>query len=245
MAIDTVVDEVADNLEEIAEATRRINTNSLGFFLGGTAFGLTLGFFLGRRYNREKIKAEVFMESEEEVARIREHYQQKTVAATPKPSVEEVIEDKGYNRPLRAPVPGLVDPRPVTAPPVVTYDGHKDKNINWNYTEELERRTPTEPYIIHQDEFQNQENEYNQVVYTYYAADDVLVDEENGHPLPHADIVVGLDNLKFGHGTDDIDVVYVRNDRLELEMEICRSPESYEEKFLGIENSGESNDNEN
>lgn len=234
MAIDTVVEEVADNLEEMAQATRRINTNSVGFFVGGMAVGFAIGFYWGYKFNREKIRAEAFKQSEAEVEMIREIYQQKTVAATPKPSVDEVIEEKGYARPLPAPVPGLVEPKPAYEPPRVT-DLGKDRNVGWDYKTELEGRLAGQPYVIHQDEFNNHETGYSQTTYTYYDVDDVLVDEGNGHPLPHADIIVGVDNLKFGHGTDDVDVVFVRNDRLELEMEICRVHDSYEEKVLGID----------
>lgn len=244
-AIDTVVEEVADNLEEMAQATRRINTRSAGVFLGGAAVGLVVGFYFGYRWNKEKIKAEAFKQSEEEVALIREEYQKKVVALTPKPSVEEVIEERGYERPLKAPVPVLVDPTPVAAPPVVTYEGGKDKAEGWNYEEELDKRLNSQtPYIIHQDEFMGKETGYSQVTYTYYAADDVLVDEENNHPLPHADLVVGVENLRFGHGTDDIDVVFVRNNDLKIEMEICRHPGSYEEEVLGIENTAEDDDDD-
>jgi hypothetical protein len=234
MAIDTVVEEVADNLEELSEATRRINTNSVGFFVGGMAVGFALGFYWGYKFNREKIRAEAFKQSEAEVEMIREIYQQKTVAAAPKPSVDEVIEEKGYGRPLPAPVPGLVEPKIVYEPPKV-HDLEKDKSTGWDYKEELAGRLEGQPYVIHQDEFSHNETGYSQTTYTYYARDDVLVDEGNGHPLPHADIIVGVDNLKFGHGTDDVDVVFVRNDRLELEMEICRVHDSYEEKVLGID----------
>jgi hypothetical protein len=236
MAIDTVVEEVADNLEEMAEATRRINTNSVAFFVGGAVVGAAIGFYFGYRFNKEKIKAEAFKQSEEEVAKIREEYQRKVVAAQPKPSLEEKMKEAGYTseeikdnvveRPLPAPVPVYEPPR------VTVLD--KDKSQGWDYAEELKSRFANKPYVIHQDEYSQNENGYNQVTYTYYAADDVLVDEENGHPLPHGDIVVGVENLKFGHGTDDDDVVFVRNDRLELEMEICRSPLSYEQEVLGI-----------
>src|SRR5580765_7234775 len=235
MAIDTVVEEVAENLEEMAEATRRINTNSLGFFFIGVGVGFGLGFYWGYKFNKEKIKAEAFKQSEEEVEKIRKLYAQKTVAAEPKPSVEELIEEKGYDRPLPPPVPGIVEP-------VVVIE--KDKNSDWDYAVEIQGRVEGEPYVIHQDEFMQNETDYKRVEYTYYAADDVLVDDENAHPLPHADLIVGVNNLKFGHGTDDDDVVFVRNDKYELIMEICRSPESYEEKFLGIENSDEPDDNE-
>jgi hypothetical protein len=231
MAIDTVVEEVAENLEEMAEATRRINTNSVSFFIGGAVFGFAVGFYFGYKWNKEKIKAEAFQQSEEEISKIREDYQKKVIAATPKPSVEEVIEEKGYTRPLRPPVPGLVDPTPVSAPPVVTYDGGKDKNRDWDFAAELASRVPGEPYVIHQDEFNNDENGYEKVVYTYYAEDDVMTDETE-RPLPHGDLIVGQNNLRWGHGSDDIDVVFVRNDEYKRDMEICRVSESYEQKYL-------------
>lgn len=239
MAIDVVIDEVADNLEEIAEATRRINTGSVGFFLGGAVVGAGIGFYFGYKYNKEKIKAEAFQQSAEEVASIREHYHQKIVAAEPKPPVEEIIQERGYDRPLKPPVPGLVEPRPIRPDPVT-----KDKNVGWSYAEERETRSASEPYVIHQDEFNENENGYSKVTYTYYTEDDVLVDEENGHPLPHPDLVVGVANLKFGHGTDDPDVVFVRNDRLTIDMEICRAADSYEEKVLGLDNDVDDDDSE-
>lgn len=221
MAIDTVVEEVASNLEEAAEATRRLNPKSISFVLGGFVVGLGVGFFIGYRFNKEKIKAEAFKKSEAEVEMIREVYQQKMMAAEPKPSVEEVIEEKGYDRPLPAPVPGIVEPESTDA--------------GWDYRKELANRVDGEPYVIHQNEFMSRDSNYTHVAYTYYEGDDVLVDENN-RPLPHADIIVGVNNLRFGVGTDDDDVVFVRNDRLERDMEICRTHDSYEEEVLGLEN---------
>jgi hypothetical protein len=242
MAIDVVVEEVADNLEEMAQATRRINTTTVGYVLGGVAVGLVVGFAVGYRFNKEKIKAEAFKQSEAEVEKIRELYQQKTVAAAPKPPVEEIIEERGYekpevgyDRPLKPPVPGVVEPIVVVPPRVV--EEVLPSEGSWDYELEIARRVFNQPYVIHQDELHEKQDEYSRVIYTYYAGDDVLVDEENGHPLPHADIIVGLNNLKFGHGSDDENVVFVRNDKLEQDMEICRTPDSYEETVLGLENS--------
>ena len=238
MAIEGVVEEVATNLEEVAEVTRRIDTRAVGFLFGGLVVGASVGFYFGRRWNREKLRLEAFKDSQAEVEKIREVYAAKTVAAKPKPSVEEVIEERGYStqeRPLKAPVPVATV---VAAPPVVIYEGGKDKNDNWNYPHELSQRSPDAPYVIHQDEFSNNESGYEHTTYTYYAGDDVLVDTD-GTPVPHGDLVVGQDNLKWGHGADDIDVVFVRNDRLNLEIEICRSPKSYEEEILGLERDDE------
>ena len=241
MAIESVVEEVAEevatNLEEVAHATRSINATAVGYFIGGVALGAVVGFYFGYRFNREKIKAEVFAESEKEVEKIREVYMQKSVVAEPKPSIEKVIEERGYSvvepaRPLRAPVP--LNPNPVTAPPPPEPPVIVNKHDDWHYPYEIANRNPDEPYVIHQDE-RRESPGYAEVAYTYYAGDDVLVDENN-IPLPHGDLIVGQENLKFGHGADDENVVFVRNEKLELIMEICRTPKSYEEEVLGLDN---------
>jgi hypothetical protein len=245
MAIEGVAEEVATNLEEIAEVTRRIDARGVGFVLGGFTIGLGVGFYLGRRLMREKLRVEAFTESQKEVEAIRETYQakQKAMAAQDKPTTEEIIQERGYStaatrehheRPLRAPVP-VLDRDPLTRRLVeerIKEAQAEDARTMWNYPEELANRSPDAPYVIHQDEFKQGETGYVQTVYTYYAIDDVLADTDET-PVPHADIVVGQDNLKWGHGTDDPDVVFVRNDKLELEMEICRIAKSYEEEVLG------------
>jgi hypothetical protein len=234
MAASALTEEIATNLEEVAEATRKINTRGVGVFLGGLGVGLVLGFYAGYRFNREKIKAEMFIESQEEIKKIREMYAMRPTF-TEKPDLEEVIEERGYTTPPVPPAP----PKPKKTSKRPTKPSVPVKDIpvlipEWDYAKEIEGRTSAEPYVIHQDEFKNSETGYNQVTYTYYAGDDVLVGEDE-RPLPHADQIVGQTNLKFGYGTDHVDVVFVRNDHLELEMEICRTPKSYEEEVLGLD----------
>lgn len=240
MATGALTEEIAQNLEEAAEATRKINSAGVGYFVGGVCFGAAIGFFFGYRFNREKIRAEIFKESEEELDKIREVYRQKAVAAQEKRSVEEIIEERGYSkneitsedqvRPLPPPVP--IFSKPESA---VSHEG-------WNYPEEMQNRSPEHPYVVHQDEFFDPETGYSQVTYTYYALDDVLVGEDE-RPIPHADLIVGQDNLKFGHGSDDENVVFIRNDKLELEMQVCRLPNgSYEQDVMGLEHSNDEPD---
>ena len=125
MAVDVVVEEVADNLEELAEATRRINRTSVGFFVGGFAVGAVFGFFWGYRYNKEAIKAEAYKQSEKEVAKIRDLYQAKVVAAQPKPTIEEMIEEGGYSVIAPTPERPLPPPVPVQEPVEVVIIGIK------------------------------------------------------------------------------------------------------------------------
>lgn len=256
MAAEQVAEQVAEHIEEVAEVTRNINMGSVRYFLGGVGLGAAIGFFVGYRFNREKIKAEAFKESEAEIESIRENYRQKEIARendTAKEELTQVVVREGYveeseitpivdltalrargeevdeERPLPAPVP-------ITPPRIYRHvDNSKDKMEGWNFPNELRKRTSDAPHIIHQDEFAHNETEYAQVTYTYYAEDDVLTDERD-EILTDRDALIGVNVLtRFGHGTDDYNILYVRNPVLELEVEICRDTGSYEEKVLGLE----------
>lgn len=252
--IETVAEEIAENLEEAADvledaasATRGIDTRAVGFFLGGVCFGAAVGFFFGHRWNKEKIKAEAFKQSEEEVEKIREIYRtsaESVRVVEKKPSLDEVVEERGYShrvtdeemdRPTRPPVvvkPATphVPPFPDEEPTIETITGGKAKDDGWDWKVELAQRTHDRPYILHQNEFMEKEAEgFSQVTYTYYLGDETLTDEAE-EVVENPDTMVGTFNLeRFGHGTDDFDVLYVRNQRLDMEFEICRVHESWEE----------------
>ena len=90
------------------------------------------------------------------------------------------------------------------------------------------------PYVIHKDEYFNNERDYEQITLTYFEGDDVLSDS-NDTPIDDQDAMVCLGNLgKFGHGSGDPNVVYVRNVELELEIEIVHSDGLYSEEVHGI-----------
>lgn len=256
MAAEGVVEQVADHLEEAAVVTRQIDSRAIGFFIGGMGFGLAVGLVFGYRFNREKIKAEAFKASEAEVEKIRTFYQQRDAARQErheKPSVEELVEERGYSiagpgvqaevdereRPLPPPVPILESPAGHVHKARRTEEAEKSKHDGWDYAEELSMRSPDKPYIIHQDEFSTNESGFNQTTYEYYVVDGVLADEHD-QVIEHVDMLVGEANLeRWGHGSDDFNVLYIRNSRLELEFEICRNHSSYEEDVLGLERSEE------
>lgn len=236
---EVVTEEVASNLEEVAQATRALDTRALGFFTGGMFVGGAIGFYFGYRFNKEKLRLEAFKESEAEVEAIRETYRRKEIAAEgiiDKAAVAELIEEHGYSvgvRPLPAPVPIseeplFIPPKKIETPTAIV-EQSRDKNTGWNYKKELASRTPNAPYIIHQDEHQQSEHGYEQVEYIYWDGDGVLTDSDN-QPFLDSRSLVGSENLKWGHGADDANLVHVRNDTLELEMSITRDPRSWEEQ---------------
>lgn len=102
----------------------------------------------------------------------------------------------------------------------------------WDYEKEIKTRTPTNPYVIHRDEFFEDSMQYAQITVTYYAGDNILVDEDES-PIYNHDSVVG--ELKFGHGSDDPNVVYIRNDRRKAEYEVLYDSGMYSVEVLGLE----------
>lgn len=93
------------------------------------------------------------------------------------------------------------------------------------YTEEKgDPRAIGKPYVITPDEFDT--IDYETVSLTYYA-DGVLADDMDDI-VEDVDDIVGSDSLNhFGEYEDDGDIVFVRNDRMKVDYEICRDLRNY------------------
>jgi len=122
---------------------------------------------------------------------------------------------------------------------IVVDDPAKINNIfanspseEWDYELELQNRRGEFPYIIHRDEFFADEMGNSQSTLTYYVGDDILVDEQNV-PIYNYSSVVG--NLRFGHGSEDQNVVYIRNEKLKTEYEVIQDSGYYQVEVLGLE----------
>ena len=235
-----VAEQVAGSLEEVAQATRDVDWGKVNMFIGGTGFGSVLGFIFGYRYGKQKTKAEALKEAEVEIAKVRAFYHERYESEVPaKPDLDKVVEERGYStkvkaedlieRPTRPPVPV----QPAVPAPVQHPTRNADKS--WDYDAEIAQRDKNHPYVIHQNEFNEEFPEYTQVTWTYYAGDDILADERD-EVVARPELVVGDKNLKrFGDGADDPNVVFVRNDRIEMEFEICRSFKAYKVEVEGLD----------
>ncbi len=103
---------------------------------------------------------------------------------------------------------------------------------DWNYAKEIRNRKPSEPYVIHKDEFYSEEKGYSQNTFIYYAGDNIMCDEDDSPVYNHADVT---GPLLFGHGSADPNVVHIRNDKRKSEYEICYDPGLYSVEVLGLE----------
>lgn len=101
----------------------------------------------------------------------------------------------------------------------------------WDYDVELAQRKSDAPYVIHKDEFFADEMGYDQQTLTYYDGDDILADEQQTPVYGHERLV---GELKFGHGSGDPNVVYVRNEQRQAEYEILFDPGAFSREVLGI-----------
>lgn len=112
--------------------------------------------------------------------------------------------------------------------PVVILN-HDDRG--WDYEEELSTRDPMAPYVIHQEEFINDEMGYHQETLSYYAGDDIMADTDDT-PIYNYSGLMG--ELKFGHGSRDPNVVYIRNEAIHMEWEVLLNPDAFSEEVLGL-----------
>lgn len=101
---------------------------------------------------------------------------------------------------------------------------------DWNYEDEIPGRGKDFPYIIHHDEFYNNEMDCSHTTLTYYKGDDILVDEED---VPIYEYLKLTGELKFGHGSKDPNVVYIRNEANEAEYEILLEEGYFQVEILG------------
>lgn len=254
-AAEVVSGEVLDAVE-VAQAV--IDGRSLAI---GLAIGAGVGFAVGGLYISKRLRTEYEKIAEEEIAQMREHFHAKVIALEEKPALDGLVKDLGYvpvageteggdradQRPEVKPEPGAVNTTVETVsetanvfqqeqPPEEELGEGKEPNDGWDYQKEIAARSPDAPYVIHEDE--QHERGYNEATFTYYEGDDVLADASD-KILDNREEIVGDCIEKFGHGSSDPNVVYLRNEQLEVEIELCRSTGTYAEEVHGFKHSDE------
>jgi len=199
------------------------------------AGGVVAGFLFAQK----KLGREFDERLESELAAMEKHYRK----------VEKRGEFSTPDAALAAIRPELV----AAAEAMTRYQGHFDEtrmeppirvnknvfskpivDVDW----ELLKRDRTEeaPYVITQAEYMEGDRQYPQITLTYFAGDEVLIDERDDViETSDADELVGLDNLKrFGLQSNDPNVVYVRNHVKELDVEVNQHEGLYAEVVLGV-----------
>ncbi len=99
-------------------------------------------------------------------------------------------------------------------------------------------RDPSKPYIITREEFLADDPDHEQVPFTYWAGDDILVDDRQEYqPIEEIDQIAGEDNLlRFGYGSGDENVLYIRNEGIKMDLHITLSTGKYAEEVMAFNN---------
>ena len=255
-----VAEEVADQAQYVAEVTRGADSRRVGFAVGAFFVGAGVGGGLAFLLTRRRLETKFSQIADDEIAEMREHYQEKLLAREAedaKGNLEDIVAERGYTTPETDTRPPMAvappseiatageepspptEPRPEPETHNVFADHADTVTAEWDYEVEKRRRSPDQPYVIHYDERHEFEG-YSEVTLSYYEADDVLCNERDEIIDPeHREEMVGEGNLeRFGHGSNDPHVVYIRNDKLEIVFEVVKSPNSYAEEVHGFRHTG-------
>lgn len=207
-----------------------MNKQILQIGVGGTvvfAGGVWLGYILGSRRRKETIivtkdKLENLTEQleldfhviedsyDEEGHRVIEQAEIRSVDFVQLKKVEE-------------------DPPAEVIRPLVKFSDEDD----WDYDEEIQYREQNEngPYVIHYDEYINNEMNFSQDTLTFFSGDDIVCDTRDIPMYGHHET---LGELKFGHGSNDANIVYIRNVKMRQEWEVLFDSRKYEDVVSGL-----------
>lgn len=94
-------------------------------------------------------------------------------------------------------------------------------------------------HVITVDEFMEENHEMDKITLMYYEGDETLAsDDDKIVPASEVDAIIGKESLQFfGKGSEDKDVVYVKNTDRKLLVEVTRDERSYPVAVFGIPNS--------
>lgn len=138
------------------------------------------------------------------------------------------LEDLDYTQ-----IEEKVTPTAEKEEPVKAKTTRRRPSSQWDQEAEEAERTRDKPYIISADEYFAGEEGYQQATLTYFEEDDVLGDTHDTH-ISNIEEIVGSDNLRFGHGSGEENIVYIRNDRLDMDYEVVLEKGSFAETVHGI-----------
>lgn len=257
-AVEEAIDVAADAAEAVSEEAagaaaelRGWNPKEGGLFLLGTVLGLAGGVAIGWGVASKRLRTTYEQKADEEIAGMKEHYDSKLKALDnkqEKTTLDTVVKDleyatQGDDGGGKIPYhkagsePDKPEPEVQNVFENAVEDPEVEMSDGWDYALEVAGRTPDVPYVIHRDEYneESQETEgYDQYTLTYFEGDDVLCRDDDT-VITDQDGTVGLGNLaKFGHGSGDPNIVYIRNEELKVNLEVVHSDGKYAVEVAGF-----------
>ena len=138
-------------------------------------------------------------------------------------SLDEHVQDPPVELYVVKPSVLIPDPEPVV-------ENVFDNSDEWDWEIEKELRSAGQPYVIHYEEYIADDMGFHQDTCTYFNGDDIMVDSNDVPVYNHAGV---FGELKFGHGSRDPNVVYIRNEQAKQEWEVLFDSGSYQATVTG------------
>ena len=237
-------EEALDAIENTAEKVVTVTKNNPYLIAGVALVALTSGAALGYMYAKKKLVTQYDQILEEQIESTKNYYtrlNKREQFKTPAEAVEVLVPEEERDEKVDTAAAALlayqgekVDEERVTEVVSNIFVDSIPVDDNFDYSEEMKDRDPEMPYVISREEYMENVSENEQSTLSYFAGDDVLLDEKE-EIINDSDTVVGNQNLlRFGHGSKDNNTVYVRNEKLELDFEIVKSEGKYSEEVLGF-----------
>lgn len=237
------LDQAAELATEAVGEAVSVARNHITWMWGGWCVGTAMGAATGYLIARGRLETKYEKLAENEIDQMREHFRQRLVVRDTKPDLEGLtsrLEDLGYYRksekesagspPAPSP-PGVPNVQPAETSRNV-FDSVKPTYDEWDWeAEKVLREAGARVFVIHQDEFGDTDNP--ETTLSYYEGDDVLCDE-NDRPIEDQHKLVGDCLDRFGQGSGDRNVVYIRNLDLEIDLEVTKSSKTYAEEVHGF-----------
>lgn len=246
----TLATDVKDLTVESATEALTVVKHNPWLAIGAGVLGITVGFAVGYKYAEKKLFKGFEEHLQQQLDAARRNFEREVKYtnkySTPAEAVKDLITEGPENAEAAAQTQQVIDETDRLLEEhgyiQVTEEVAVERNVfvngqpmqdDFDYEREAALRSPEQPYVISHDEFLENLPEHGQVTITYYVGDDTLADERD-EPITDIDYVVGTQNLaKFGYGSRDSNIVYVRNEKTDLDFEILRSEGKFAEEVLG------------
>ena len=233
-------------VQEVGISAAGLNKGVL--LAGGVIVGVSVGYYVAKR----RLEAKYAKMAKEEIDEVRYLYMSKIRESASTRLVDDIIESKSYASALspltmRSEMVDMnhdhqdddfqkaAEAELAEEPEIISNVFQPPDEDHWEWGHEKHmREAGADPYVLHRDEWLSEASNYVRTWLTYFEGDDVLADDQD-NPVDDQDMMVGLANLaRFGHGSGDPNVVYVRNVELQMEIEIIHSDGKFSEQRRGI-----------
>lgn len=141
-------------------------------------------------------------------------------------NLERIVKHLRYDQVKNGVAPEAKDHRNI-------FDVGPSSGEDETFAAEVEARDHTKPYIISDEESMTNEPGHDQITLTWYEGDSVLADDKD-EPVEKMQRTIGLENLRFGHRSNDPNIVYIRNERLTADFTVLRHTGKYSVEVAGF-----------